>query len=79
MGFVKLERQPAMTAGKSPPCPKCGGESAQLKTSRNLYPDYDPKHRSPPTGVVNTFECPCGEVWVVCERYDIQRDESSPP
>jgi hypothetical protein len=67
-----------MIAGKSPPCPKCGGQQGQLKTSRNLYPAYDPQHRSPPTGVANTYECPCGEVWVVCEGYEIKREEGGP-
>jgi len=55
-----------------PPCPKCGGTKAKLTRCRDIYPALDPHHRSPPTAAAQTFECPCGSVFVVKVRYEPQ-------
>ena len=46
-------------------CPHCGSTTAQLAFSREVYPEADADQCGPPEAMAFTFECQCGNVYVV--------------
>ena len=48
-----------------PPCPSCKGKKAKLAFSRDVYPEHDEDHCGPPEAVAHTYECQCGNVYIV--------------
>lgn len=53
------------------PCPQCGGTQVKLVLSRDVYPDdLPPDASSPSIAIAYTYECHCGNVYVVTVKHD---------